>query len=199
MVAFSEHGESAFVTLSAGRKRCVRDDLPITSLRCDAGRMSRSIDWTEDRSIERSQLPDSDDDHSVLEALVKDEELNRHVLDAVPGGVVVVARDGAILRANVTAASILGLRFDEVTSRYVSDFDAETIWEDGSPCKPEDYPVSKALVTGEAQPPVTIGIRRRDGSIAWTIFRAVPVRSPATGRVTAAVATFLEITERKLE
>lgn len=123
-------------------------------------------------------------------------ELVRGILDAVPGGVVHVARDGSILSANREALRILGWRFDELTRRYVEDFAPETILEDGSPCPAAEYPVSKVLATGEPQPPVTIGVRKPDGATSWAVFRAVPVRDPS-GALTGAVVTFLDITERK--
>jgi PAS domain S-box-containing protein len=125
------------------------------------------------------------------------EELNRRILDALPGGVVHVSADGAILGANAEALRVLGLSFDALTQKYTRDFDPETIWEDGSPCHVADYPVTKALATGEPQPAATIGVRRPDGSVAWAIFTAVPLRDPKTNTVTGAVVTFLDITARR--
>jgi PAS domain S-box-containing protein len=137
---------------------------------------------------------DADD---AMDALRHSEELNRRIIEAVPGGVVHVSASGAILRANGEALRILGLRYDELTSRYIADFETETIWEDGSPCPASAYPVTQALLTGRSQPPATIGICRKDGTVAWAVFRAVPVDDPKTGATVGAVATFMEITERK--
>ena len=105
--------------------------------------------------------------------------------------------DGSIERANAEALSVLGMHLDEATNRYVADWSPQTIWEDGSPCTAEEYPVTRALVTGEPQGPDTIGIRRPDGELSWAVFNAVPVRDPDSGEITGAVATFLDITERK--
>jgi PAS domain S-box-containing protein len=128
----------------------------------------------------------------------RSEELVRGILDAVPGGVVEVARDGSIRSANAEALRILGLRYDEVTARYVSDWTPETVHEDGSPCPAEDYPVSRVLRSGEPDGPSTIGIRRPDGGISWAVFRAVPLRD-SEGRLDGVVVTFLDVTERKVE
>src|SRR5512135_3478443 len=92
-----------------------------------------------------------------------DNELTERILEAVPAGVVHVASDGAIINANTVACAILGLSFDQLTRRFTRDFETETLREDGSPCPLEDYPVTRAIVTGEAQPPMTIGVRRPDG------------------------------------
>jgi PAS domain S-box-containing protein len=127
-------------------------------------------------------------------ALMHDEL--RNLLDAVPGGVVHVGRDGAIESANAEALRILGYRFDDLTRSYVADFDTTTIGEDGEVFPVSEYPVSKVLATGKPQPPVTIGVRRPDGTISWAVYRAVPALD-AEGRMTGAVVTFLDITERK--
>lgn len=125
------------------------------------------------------------------------EELNQRIVEAMPGGIVHVLTDGTIVTANAEALRILGLGIDELTGRVVQDFDTETILEDGSPCPAERYPVTQAIVTGERQGPVTIGIRRLDGQTSWAVFNAVPVRSPRTGAISGAVVTFLDITDRK--
>ena len=141
----------------------------------------------------------SDDGKSrdqLKSALAQILTLNERIIEAVPGGVVHVAVDGSIRAANDEALRILGMRFDEITARYINDWDPETVWEDGTPCAVEDYPVTRALMTGESQSRATIGIRRPDGELAWAVFSAVPITG-ADGVVTGAVATFLDITERK--
>jgi PAS domain S-box-containing protein len=125
------------------------------------------------------------------------QELNERLIEALPGGVVHVAADGAILRANAQACRILGLQLDVLSRRYTSDFSTETIFEDGSPAPVAEYPVTRALVTGEIQPALTLGIRRPDGDLSWAVFRAVPTRDPPTGQINGAVVTFFDITERK--
>src|SRR5688572_26593949 len=109
------------------------------------------------------------------------DSLTQSILETVPGGVVHVGADGAILAANAEALRVLGLSFDALTQRYFSQFASETIWEDGSVCPPEAYPVSLALATGEPQPARTIGVRRPNGQTSWAVFRALPIKDPATG------------------
>ena len=131
------------------------------------------------------------------QSLRRSEELNRRILDSVPGGIVQVSESGGILTANTEARRILGLNFDEQLQLYIADFEHQTIWEDGSPCRVEDYPVSRCLKTGQPQPPATIGVRRKDGSVAWAIFTAIPLTNVMSGKPSGAVMTFLDITERK--
>lgn len=125
-------------------------------------------------------------------------ELVQRIIEAVPGGVVHVAPDGSIQRANAEALRILGFRFDDVAKRYISDWTPVTLHEDGSPCPLDDYPVAKALSTGKPAGPVTIGIRRPDGQVAWAVFRAVPVEGD-DGKLEGVVVTFLDITERRAQ
>jgi two-component system, cell cycle sensor histidine kinase and response regulator CckA len=129
-------------------------------------------------------------------ALAQSERITAGIIAAVPAGVVHVAATGAIKTANAEALQILGLGYDELTKRYTVDFEPETIFEDGSPCSLEDYPVTKAIVTGQPQPAVTIGVRRPDGELSWCIFRAVPVIGDG-GATVGAVVTITDITERK--
>ncbi|HTV17657.1 MAG TPA: ATP-binding protein [Polyangiaceae bacterium] len=124
-------------------------------------------------------------------------ELTRSILETVPGGIVHVGADGAILAANAEALRVLGLSYDALTQRYTSEFEPETIWEDGTPCPADSYPVSCALRTGKPQPATTIGVRRPDGQTSWAVFRAVPFHDAATGQLSGAIVTFLDITERK--
>jgi PAS domain S-box-containing protein len=131
------------------------------------------------------------------EALRASEELNRRIVEAVPGGILQVSSEGRIVRANAEATRILGLVYDDLLQRFVADFALQTLWEDGSPCAVEAYPVTKCLATSQPQAATTIGVRRPDGAVAWAVFTAIPLRDPTTGGGNGAVVTFLDITERK--
>lgn len=122
--------------------------------------------------------------------------LLREVLDALPGGVVRVSRLGEIVTGNAEALSLLGFSLDALTRRVVQDFETETIREDGSPFPAAEYPVALALATGRPAGPATLGVRRSDGTLRWAVFRAMPVFG-SDGTLEGAVATFLDITERK--
>jgi len=133
----------------------------------------------------------------TIRSLHEGEELVRRIFDAVPGGVVRVARDGSIVTANPDALALLGYRFDHITEKFIADWDPTTINEDGSPCPHGDYPVAQVLATGKASGPRTIGVRRPDGQTIWAVFRAVPLHD-AEGTLDGAVVSFLDITERKI-
>lgn len=132
---------------------------------------------------------------STEASLRASEQILRRVLETVPSGVVHVGPRGDIRLANATAQEILGLGFDELTARYTVDFSGETLYEDGRPCPVSDYPVTRCLVTGEAQPQRTIGVKQRSGEIRWALFTAMPV-DLEDGR--GAVVTFVDITDRRV-
>ena len=124
------------------------------------------------------------------------QELNERLIEALPG-VVHVRKDGAILRANGEALRILGLSYDQISRGYIADFQTKTVFEDGSPAEVSDYPVAKAIITGLPQPALTLGVTKPNSEISWAVFRAVPTRDPATQEVNGAIATFIDISERK--
>ncbi|GMV13777.1 MAG: hypothetical protein AMXMBFR56_20010 [Polyangiaceae bacterium] len=150
-----------------------------------------------DGPVLRGLSVDVTDLHEKELALQAALELNRRILEAIPGGVVNVRADGAITHANAEALRVLGLSQDELAQRYTRDFDPETIHEDGTHCPAEHYPVTQALVTGEQPPPHTIGVKRPDGEVSWAVFRAVPVKDLQSGQVSSAVVTFLDVSERR--
>lgn len=140
---------------------------------------------------------DVTDRKKILDALQRSEEINRRIVEAVPAGIVHVARYGAILQANEHAQRFLGLSLDELTQQYVEDYESTSIYEDGTVCDTADFPVSRCLATGEKHGPLTLGVRRPDGTVAWAMFVAVPVTDPETKDQNGAIVTFLDITDRK--
>jgi two-component system cell cycle sensor histidine kinase/response regulator CckA len=124
-------------------------------------------------------------------------ELNERLIEALPGGVVRISKDGQVLSANAEAMRILGLDYDTLQQRYVKDFETRVVYEDGSPVGIEDYPVTKALKTGHTQPAQTLGVKKLNGEISWGAYRAVAIRAPETHEITGAVVTIYDITERK--
>ncbi len=159
--------------------------------------MAKLDDPQEELAVLRRRVAELE--HEARVARMASEELTQRTIQAMPGGIVHVSAEGSILLANDEALRILGHSWDALTKRYTRDFDTETIREDGLPCPAADYPVTRAIVTGEAQPPMTIGVRKPDGEVSWAVFTAVPVKDPETGKVTSVIVTFLDLTKRKLE
>lgn len=125
------------------------------------------------------------------------EELNKRIIEAIPGGVIYVAMDGEIITANKIAQKILGIDSDEIIKNYASDFETKAFTEDGNLFESFDYPVSKCLLENKEQVPVIMGLQKKDGGIFWLIFNVVPLADKKTGQQVGAVAAFVDISERK--
>jgi signal transduction histidine kinase/CheY-like chemotaxis protein len=126
------------------------------------------------------------------EELRASEQLNRRIIEAIPGGVVQAASDGSILLANEQAQLFLALTYDDVIGRYNERFlDLPFVTEDRAPCPSSEDPLSQCLATGLPQPPRVVGLEKPDG-LRWGIFTAVPL-----GGAEGAVVMFVDITDRK--
>ncbi|MDX1740048.1 MAG: PAS domain S-box protein, partial [Rhodothermales bacterium] len=132
------------------------------------------------------------------DALRHSEELNRGIVEALPGGIVQVAPDGRILRANDEAHRILGITADRLQEANIMDLEPWTVYETGVTCPKEEFPAAKCLSTGLRQPPITLGTLRPSGEISWAVYTAVPVFDSETDELDGAVLTFLDITDRRL-
>ncbi len=141
--------------------------------------------------------PDPLTAEAELTSLLGRPELSSQLLETVPGGVVVISLAGGVMHANAEAQRLLGLSYQSLTGRYVTDWATATLREDGSPCPPEDYPVTLCLQSGERQGPTTIGIESPEGGVTWCVFMAVPLHAPREGHLLGAVVSFLDVTSRR--
>jgi two-component system cell cycle sensor histidine kinase/response regulator CckA len=129
--------------------------------------------------------------------LRESESLNRRILESMPGGVVFVAADGAIVGANGEAARTLGMPVRDLLATNAKAFAPRAVWENGTACPADAWPATKCIATGRRQTPTTIGLRRADGTISWAVYSAIPLFEPESHEVSGAVVTFVDITERK--
>jgi PAS domain S-box-containing protein len=121
-------------------------------------------------------------------------DLLRPLLDAVPGGVLWVASDGTILAANAEAVRLFGATESALVARAASELTTRLFDEEHNPLA--SCPISITLSKGEPHASTTVGMKQPDGTDLWTVLRVVPMRG-SDERVTSAIATFLDITDRK--
>lgn len=83
--------------------------------------------------------------------------------------------------------------------QHIEEYPEYTAWyvDSGQLLRPEDYPVAKALQTGEVVEPVELQIRRFDGTEGTILVSAAPILDTG-GQVTGAVGINVDITERKI-
>jgi diguanylate cyclase (GGDEF)-like protein/PAS domain S-box-containing protein len=118
----------------------------------------------------------------------------RVVFDQAPIGLVVAeAPSGRIALFNAEAARILG--HGPIPAIDLAEYtDYGAIHADGTPYRPEEHPLARALA-GEIVRDETVRYRRGDGAVARLSASAAPVRAPS-GRILGAVTTFVDVTER---
>ena len=119
------------------------------------------------------------------------------IIDAVPTGIVQLSIDGAIVMTNAPAQRMFGLTADDFSKLTVSDLEIAAIQEDGQPCPPEAYPMTRCLRTLAPQQPTTLGVRRKDGELFWATFTALPLMDPAAQETTGVMVTIVDVSERK--
>ncbi len=128
------------------------------------------------------------------------DELSREALEAIvgsiPAGVIVIEKEnGRTIYANDHAIQLFGadpcgLEMPDHSTKLM-----KLLTLNGDVYPPQQLPASIALLTGkEAQ--AEIIIERQDGSLVITAGSAKPIRN-GKGEVTAAVAIFEDITDRK--
>jgi PAS domain S-box-containing protein len=124
------------------------------------------------------------------------QERYRTLFETLPQGVVYYAASGLIIEANPAAAEIVGLDADEmITWPLLGSWQA--VHEDGSPFRPEDFPVVVALRTGEVVADVVMGMTNaRTGELRWLRVTAVPDARDEQGRPRRAYAMFRDLTDQ---
>jgi PAS domain S-box-containing protein len=106
---------------------------------------------------------------------------------------IVEAPSGKRIIANRVAEELMGVPMTESLSRTVSTVKAYT--EDGSPLSESDWPLARAMTSGNVVMDAIIEIERSSGERRRICVNSAPVRDPQ-GRVDAAVAIFWDVTEQ---
>jgi PAS domain S-box-containing protein len=147
----------------------------------------RDVSQRKQAEAERERL------HKEIEA---ERNRLRQILEQLPIGVYIVeAPSGRPIFCNREAESVLRhplLAVDDY--RGYAQYGA--LREDGSPYRAEDYPISRATISGESVRDEVVRYRRGDGSETILSIDAAPI-SDSKGRRVLAVATFIDIAERK--
>ncbi len=115
---------------------------------------------------------------------------------AVSCGVVIHGGDGAIADANDAATQLFGRSLDELRGLQLGDGPLVYVDDHGTKTESSGGLVARAILTGEVQRSVTVGIVGPDGDRRWLQGDAVPVFD-ADGRIAHVVTTFVDVTKRK--
>ncbi len=134
------------------------------------------------------------------ERLLKEIEAERNrlrqILEQLPIGVYIAeAPSGRPIFCNHEAESLL--RHPLLASEDYRGYAKHgALREDGSPYRAEDYPLARSLISGETIKGEEIRYRRGDGTETFFSVDSAPIND-SKGRRVLAVATFIDIAERK--
>lgn len=166
--------------------RMLRLDVSASPVPAAAGQASGVAVTLVDVSDAAHTAPVPNERHRVLERTIA----------ALPVGVVVQERSGAIAECNPAAERILGLTADQMAGRTSMDPRWQATHEDGSPFPGDEHPAMVALTTGRPQRDVEMSVHRPDGTRALISINAEPIRDDGVTPA-AVVATFADITEAR--
>lgn len=131
-------------------------------------------------------------------SLQASEERYRSVIETTAEGIILQNADGTIYTCNASAADILGLTVEQLKGRTSLDPAWSTIHEDGSPFPGDQHPSMITLRTGESLSNVVMGVNKPDGTLTWISINTRPLFHPNDSTPFAVVASFFDITDRKL-
>lgn len=126
--------------------------------------------------------------------LAASERRYRGVVSAMNEGVIVLDASGHIQEANAAAERILGVPRAVMEGRHAGDSSWQTIHEDGTPFAAVDHPSMRALRTGAVIRNVVMGVGRPDGTLAWILINAEPLRPTAELPPNGVLTTFSDVT-----
>jgi len=140
---------------------------------------------------------DVTEEYLIQEDLKKSEYEYRSTVDGLLTGVVVHDAESRILISNPEASKILGLTSDQMSGKDAVDPAWMFVYENLSPMKLEDYPVSRVIASGNPLTDYVFGIIRPDRvNITWVNANALPLFD-AEHKLEKIVINFVDITARR--
>jgi PAS domain S-box-containing protein len=132
------------------------------------------------------------------EALLRDTAAElRTVFEAMAEGLVVQVPTGKIIDANPAAETILGLSRDQLLGKSSLDPNWRSIREDGTPFPGHEHPAMVTLRTGQSLRNQIMGLMDPKTGLRWLSVNSQPIFSAGSSTPSAAVATFVDVTEQR--
>ncbi len=120
------------------------------------------------------------------------------ILNQLQTGIVVHAPDTQVVFSNARACELLGLSVDQMRGKTAMDPVWHFVTEDGHPLPPSDYPVNRAISSGQPTRAMVLGIHASvHRQTVWVLASAAP-KHDAAGTLTQVVVDFYDVTARKL-
>jgi len=122
----------------------------------------------------------------------------RSLLDALPVGVVLQAKDGRVLECNQTASELLGLKQQDLVGFGSLARAAMAVRDDLSPYPVEERPSSRTLRTGQGLRGESIGLLTPQGEVRWLLANTEPVHD-AAGHLAGVISCVVDVTEQRAQ
>jgi signal transduction histidine kinase/GAF domain-containing protein len=155
----------------------------------------RSFDEQEQTFLQAlaSQCAQALERAEIADALRRERERFEAVLRQLPSGVVIAeAPSGRLLLGNAQMEAIWRRPF--LAEGIAGGGDYVGHRPDGSRYRPQDWPLARAIATGEVVVNEMVVIERGDGTRAWTSVSAAPIRDER-GEIVAGVAVLSDVNE----
>ena len=140
------------------------------------------------------------------QALRQAHEFNRSIVSVLAEGVLVVGLDYRIISCNQAAQTIFGASKEHLVGNLIHPWaGGNVLRSDGTLMPPDNFPVMRALQSGESQHDQIVGLQPHGhDSIQWLTINASAIVDADNGQITAAVTSLRDITslrenQRQLE
>jgi PAS domain S-box-containing protein len=191
---FREHESEVWMRRHGEEPEQLFVDVVHQPVRDDAGRVAGVLLYGSDVTPhvrDRRRLAE------LAARLAESEERYRTLFETLPLGIMYYSADGSIFGANPAAGRILGFEPSGMAT-WPLPTSAAAVREDGSALPPEDFPLVRALRTGEIVADVVLGLpHARTGELRWLRVTAVPDARDAQGRPQRAYAIMADITDQR--
>ena len=117
-------------------------------------------------------------------------------VDDLPYGVCRVTPEAGVIASNARATAFLSCTFDARQKRYRPVLPAQLLSSEREPLEASAAPWWRSLREGAAPSPVTLGLRRPDGTLAWALV-SVAIETSSSGRPRSLLVTFVDVTSTK--
>jgi len=119
------------------------------------------------------------------------------LIESIQAGIVIHGSDGAVIKSNTAAQTMLGLTHEHMLGKEVIDPAWTFLREDGSPMPVEEYPVSRVIATKKPVHNLVAGIQRSDkAEPVWVLDTAIP-EFGEDGRISQIITSFMDISALK--
>ncbi len=134
---------------------------------------------------------------NAIDKLRVNEKRYSSLISVLNEGIVFLDKLGFIKVANESASKILGLSQSELLTKKADDPEWNLIYEDGTPCITAEHPGMKTLETGLPHHNVIVGLVNEGVGVKWILTNSQPIFEENLNSPSAAVVSFIDITERK--